>query len=121
MVQRNKLLFLGIAIIAVLLVTSLVILSTLLVRERQAREQSQLVTPLMEEIVNGVGDSLARGEDVRTNLQNILDSVASCACTSRSAIPRRWLSACEMPSSRPAASASALFPVHEKALMLPDQ
>jgi len=75
MVQRNKPLFLGIAIIAVLLVTSLVILSTLLVRERQARQQSQLVTPLMEEIVNGVGDSLARGQDIRTNLQNILDSV----------------------------------------------
>src|SRR6059036_3761492 len=43
-VQRNKLLFAGITVIAGLLVTSLIILSTLLVRERQARQQSQLVT-----------------------------------------------------------------------------
>jgi serine/threonine protein kinase/tetratricopeptide (TPR) repeat protein len=71
--QRNKLLFLGITVIAVLLVSSLIILSTLLVRERQAREQSQLVTPLLEDMLNGVGASVVRGGDIRTNLQDILD------------------------------------------------
>ena len=73
MVQRNKLLFLGISLIAVLLVTSLVILSTLFARERQARRQSQLVTPLLEEMLNSVGISVNWGADIRTNLQNILD------------------------------------------------
>src|SRR5882757_358461 len=45
-VQRNKLLFAGVIVIAVLLIVSLIVVSTLLTRERQARQQSQLVTPL---------------------------------------------------------------------------
>lgn len=74
--QRNKLLFLGITVIALLLITSLIILSTLLVRERQARQQSQLVTPLLEDMIKSVGASVARGEDIRIKLGVILDQTA---------------------------------------------
>jgi tetratricopeptide (TPR) repeat protein len=72
-VQRNKLLFASVSVIAVLLISSLIILSTLLARERQARHQSQLVTPLLEQILNGVGASVSRGEDIKIKLQVILD------------------------------------------------
>src|SRR5258707_8245761 len=54
-VQRNKLVFLGISLIAIVLVTGLIVLSTLLRKERQARQQSQLVTPLLEDMIKGVG------------------------------------------------------------------
>ncbi len=72
-VQRNKLLFAGVSVIAVLLISSLIILSTLLTRERQARQQSQLVTPLLEDMIKGVGAAVARGGDIRIKLQDILD------------------------------------------------
>ena len=72
-VQRNKLLFLGIILLAVVLITSLIVLSGLLRKERQARQQSQLVTPLLEDMIKGVGASVHRGGDIRTNLQNILE------------------------------------------------
>jgi len=72
-VQRNKLLFLGISVIVVVLVISLIILLTLLAKERQARHRSQLVTPLLEDMLKGVGDSVAWGADIRIKLQDILD------------------------------------------------
>jgi tetratricopeptide (TPR) repeat protein len=73
MVQRNKLLFAGVIVIAVLLISSSIILLTLLTRERQARRQSQLVTPLLEDMLSGVGVSVAWGADIRIKLQDILD------------------------------------------------
>jgi serine/threonine protein kinase len=76
MVQRNKLLFLGIGLIAVLLVTSLIVLSGLLRKERQARRQSQLVTPLLEDMIKSVGAAVSRGEDIKVKLQVILDQTA---------------------------------------------
>ena len=72
-VLRNKLLFAGMSVIAVLLISGLVVLSTLLTRERQARQQSQLVTPLLEDMLKGVGVSVAWGADIRIKLQDILD------------------------------------------------
>src|SRR5258708_5736833 len=72
-VQRNRLLFAGVSVIAVLLISSLIILSALLTRERQARRQSQLVTPLLEDMLKGVGVSVAWGADIRIKLQDILD------------------------------------------------
>src|SRR6266498_3075129 len=64
MVQRNKLLFLGISLIAVLLVTGLIVLSALLGKERQARQQSQQVTQVLEDMIKGVGAAVARGGDI---------------------------------------------------------
>jgi len=74
-VQRNKLLFLGISLIAVLLVTSLIVLSALLGKERQARQQSQQVTQVLEGMLKGAGPSVAQGLDTRM-LRDILDRTA---------------------------------------------
>jgi tetratricopeptide (TPR) repeat protein len=74
-VQRNKLLFLGIGVIAVLLVTSLIILLTLLEKERQARQQSEQVTQILEDMLRGAGPSVAQGRDTRM-LRDILDRTA---------------------------------------------
>ena len=74
-VQRNKLLFLGVSLIAVLLVTSLIILSALLRKERQARQQSQQVTRVLQEMFNGVGPSKAHGRSTDM-LRDILDRTA---------------------------------------------
>ncbi len=76
LVQRNKLLVLGVGVIGVLLITSLIILSTLLAKENQARRQSQKVTQFLEHMLQGVGPSVARGRDT-TMLQEILDQSAS--------------------------------------------
>ncbi len=79
-VQRNKLLFLGLGVIAVLLVTSLIILLTLLEKERQARQQSQQVTRFLKQMLNGVGPSVARGRDTAM-LREILDQAAQSTGT----------------------------------------
>jgi len=77
-VQRNQLLFLGISLIAVLLVTSLIVLSALLGKERQARQQSQQETRVLEEMFNGVGPSKAHGRNTEM-LRDILDRTAELA------------------------------------------
>lgn len=74
-VQRNRLLFAGMGVIAVLLLGSLIVLSALLSRERQARQQSQQVTAILEEMFNGVGVSRARGRNIEM-LRDILDRTA---------------------------------------------
>ena len=73
--QRNKLLFLGISVIAVLLVTSLIILVTLLEKERQARQKSEQVTQILEDMLRSAGPSVAQGRDTRM-LRDILDRTA---------------------------------------------
>lgn len=77
-VQRNKLLFLGISVITVLLVTSLVVVSTLLARERQARQESQQITRILEDMLKGTGPSVAQGRDTKL-LRDILDRTAERA------------------------------------------
>jgi len=95
-VVRNKLLFIGIAIIGLLLILGLVIVSASLARERQARREadaalrqaeidkakaqteavrSRQATSFLEEMLQGVGPSVARGRDT-TMLREILDRTA---------------------------------------------
>src|SRR6266481_6077479 len=74
-VLRNKLLFIGIGVIALLLVVSLIVVSGLLARERRASGKSQQVTKILENMLNGVGPSIAAGQDT-TILRKILDETA---------------------------------------------
>jgi serine/threonine protein kinase/tetratricopeptide (TPR) repeat protein len=88
-VQRNKLLFVGIGIIATLLVASLVAVTALLANERRARREaevasqkaqteatrSQQVTSFLKEMLQGVGPSVALGRDT-VMLREILDRTA---------------------------------------------
>jgi serine/threonine protein kinase len=80
LIHRNKLLCLGVSVIAVLLVTGLIVLSTLLAKERQARQQSQQVTQILEDMLKGAGPSVAQGLDTRM-LRDILDRTAERAGT----------------------------------------
>lgn len=84
---RNKLLFGGIALLAVLLVTSLVFVSASLARERRARlesdkdkQKAQQVTRFLENMLQGVGPSVALGRDT-TMLREILDKTAVSVAT----------------------------------------
>ena len=79
---RNKLLFVGIGIIAVLLVTGLIIISASLARERKAlqdsdrnRQKAQLVAKFVEDMLQGAGPAVALGQDSKM-LQWILDQTA---------------------------------------------
>jgi len=81
-VRRNKLLFTGVGVIALLLVVSLIVVSVALARERQSRRQadaasvkSRQVTTFLEKMLNGVGPSVARGRDTAM-LREILDQTA---------------------------------------------
>ena len=79
---RNKLLFGGIGIIAVLLVTGLIVVSASLARERKAlrdsdrnRQKAQLVAKFVEDMLQGAGPAVALGQDTKM-LQGILDLTA---------------------------------------------
>src|SRR5882724_10586073 len=102
-VLRNKLLFIGIGIIALLMVISLIVVSTSLARERRSRREaetaeanaetsqakaetakteaeaasvkSQQATKFLKDMLNGVGPSVALGRDT-TTLREILDQTA---------------------------------------------
>src|SRR5882672_3523644 len=74
-VQRNKLLFAGLGVIALLLVASLIVVSASLAKERQSSLKSQQVTAFLERMLNGVGPAVARGRDTRM-LREILDETA---------------------------------------------
>jgi serine/threonine protein kinase/tetratricopeptide (TPR) repeat protein len=83
MVRRNKVLFFGISIIAVLLVVSLVVVSVALSREKQSHKKAveasaegQQVTTFLKEMLDGVGTSVARGGDIKEMLQESLDRTA---------------------------------------------
>src|SRR5262249_30653378 len=77
--QRNKLLFAGIGVIALLLIVSLIAVSASLAKERRSRRlaeaasaKSQQVTKFLEEMLQGVGPSVALGADTKL-LRRILD------------------------------------------------
>ena len=81
-VLRNKLLFVGIGILALLLVASLIVVSAFLARERQARRDSdsdkrkaQQATRFLEDMLRSVGPSVARDRDT-TLLREVLDLTA---------------------------------------------
>jgi serine/threonine protein kinase len=79
---RNKLLFASAGVIALLLVVSLILVSASLAKERESRREaeaasakSQQVTKFLEDMLKGVGPSVARGQDT-TMLHGILDQTA---------------------------------------------
>ncbi|MDB6017457.1 MAG: serine/threonine protein kinase with repeat [Pedosphaera sp.] len=88
-VLRNKLLFIGLGVIALLLVMSLILVSASLARERWSRREaesakakaeaasvkSQQVTKFLEDMLNGVEPSVALGRET-TLLREILDRTA---------------------------------------------
>ena len=74
-VLRNKLLFIGIGLIVLLLVVSLIVVSASLAKERRSSIKSQQVTKFLEDMLNGVGPSVARGRDT-IMLREILDQTA---------------------------------------------
>jgi len=81
-VVRYKLLFGGIALIVVLLVVTLAVVSISLGRERQARREAQTeatksrqVTQFLKDMLQGVGPSVALGQDTAM-LKGILDKTA---------------------------------------------
>lgn len=97
LVRRNRLLFGGLALFSTLLLASLVIVSATLAKERQARHEadvalqqakadqakaeteatrSRQVTRFLEAMLEGVGPSVALGEDTRM-LRGILDRTAA--------------------------------------------
>ncbi|MCC7373989.1 MAG: serine/threonine protein kinase [Verrucomicrobiales bacterium] len=96
LIRRNRLLFVGLALLTFLLVAGLITVSAALGREQQARHmadvalrsakadqikaeteatRSRQVTQFLEEMLQGVGPSVARGEDTRM-LRGILDRTA---------------------------------------------
>ncbi|MGC9944369.1 MAG: serine/threonine-protein kinase [Verrucomicrobiota bacterium] len=96
LVSRNKLLFMCISVIALLLVVSLIVVSAALARERGARREavdslrqaetekgeaqieaakSKQVTQFLEDMLNGVGPGVARGQDTKM-LTDILNRTA---------------------------------------------
>jgi serine/threonine protein kinase len=88
-VQRNQLLFAGVGVIALLLVTGLVVVSASLAGERRSRleaqvarikaesasSKSQQVTKFLEDMLNGVEPSASLGRDT-TMLREILNRTA---------------------------------------------
>jgi len=81
-IQRNKLLFAAIGVIAALLVISLVIVLASLAKERKARlaaqteeERSRQTTQFLKDMLAGVGPSVARGRNTEM-LREILDKTA---------------------------------------------
>ncbi len=74
-VQRNKFLFMSVSGVALLLVVSLVLVCASLAGERRFAVKSQQVTKFLEDMLNGVGPSVARGRDTAM-LREILDQTA---------------------------------------------
>jgi eukaryotic-like serine/threonine-protein kinase len=79
LVLRNKILYAGVGVIALLLIVSLIAVSISLAKERRSRREaeaastkSQQVTKFLEEMLQGVGPSVALGEDTKL-LRRILD------------------------------------------------
>ncbi|HWW00359.1 MAG TPA: serine/threonine-protein kinase [Candidatus Acidoferrum sp.] len=75
-VQRNRLLFIGLGIIATLLIVSLIVVSAFLAQERQARREARQVKQFLEEMLQSVGPNVAEGGDTAI-LRDILDQTAS--------------------------------------------
>src|SRR5438034_6644659 len=74
--QRNRLLFIGLSIIATLLIVSLIVVSASLAQERQSRREARQVKQFLEEMLQGVGRNVAVGRDTAI-LRDILDQTAS--------------------------------------------
>src|SRR5258707_9433011 len=75
-VRRNRLLFIGLGVIATLLIVSLIVVSASLAQERQSRREARQVKQFLEEMLQGVGPNAALGRDTAI-LREILDQTAS--------------------------------------------
>src|SRR5881397_2901017 len=75
-VQRNRLLFIGLGVVATLLIASLIVVSASLAQERQSRREARQVKQFLEEMLQGVGPNVAVGRDTAI-LRDILDQTAS--------------------------------------------
>jgi serine/threonine protein kinase len=75
-VQRNGILFTGIAVITILLIVSLILVSASLAKERQSRLEAKQVKQFLEEMLKGVEPEVALGRDT-TILREILDKAAA--------------------------------------------
>ncbi len=82
-ILRNKLLFAGIGVIALLLVGSLIVVSLSLSEEKRARREadtaslkSQQFAKFLKQMLNGIGPSKARGRDTGI-VREILDATAA--------------------------------------------
>src|SRR5258707_1373344 len=76
LVQRNRLLFIGLGVIATLLIVSLIVVSASLAQERQSRREARQVKQFLEEMLQRVGPNVAVGRDTAI-LRDILDQTAS--------------------------------------------
>lgn len=80
---RNKLVFTGIGIVAMLLVVSLIVVSISLAEEKRARREadaaslkSQQFAKFLSQMLNGIGPSVARGRDTAI-VREVLDTTAT--------------------------------------------
>src|SRR5947207_1098905 len=62
-VRRNRLLFIGIGVIATLLVVSLIAVSASLAHERQSQHEAKQVKQFLEEMLKGLDPNFAKGRD----------------------------------------------------------
>ena len=76
LVLRNKLLFVALGIISVLVVASLIVVSASLSQERQSQREAKQVKQFLEEMLQGVTPEVALGRDT-TILREILDKAAA--------------------------------------------
>jgi serine/threonine protein kinase len=76
MVQRNRLLFIGIGVIAALLVVSLIVVSASLAHERQSQREAKMVKQFLESMLKGLDPNIAKTRDTAI-LREILDKAAA--------------------------------------------
>jgi serine/threonine protein kinase len=74
--RRNRLLFIGLGVIATLLIVSLIVVSASLAHERQSQHEAKLVKQFLEEMLKGLDPSLVKGRDTAI-LREILDKAAA--------------------------------------------
>jgi tetratricopeptide (TPR) repeat protein len=82
-ILRNKLLFIGLGVITLMLVVGLIVVTASLAQERKARQEadaasirSQEATKFLKAILNGIGPGVARGRDTAI-VQEILDATVT--------------------------------------------
>ncbi|HTE89133.1 MAG TPA: serine/threonine-protein kinase, partial [Terriglobales bacterium] len=75
-VRRNRLLFIGIGVIATLLVVSLIVVSASLAHERQSQHEAKQVKQFLEEMFEGLDPNFVNGRDTAL-LRVILDKAAA--------------------------------------------
>ena len=75
-VRRNRLLFIGIGVIATLLVVSLIVVSASLAHERRSRHEAKLVKQFLENMLKGLDPDFVKGTDTAI-LREILDTATA--------------------------------------------